>query len=161
MRTIRSSAEQPEPGGRLPAAMAVMSAPMMAKSPSASSRMSGQLLAQKFCSGEVIPRRRVNMTINSHLGSNKSTPILHTRVTVAKHPQIHSDASAVIKAITRERKRLKMSRYRLSKVSGVSQQMIGYVEKGERIPSLEVACRLIHALGLAISLNRIPNSASA
>jgi transcriptional regulator with XRE-family HTH domain len=60
----------------------------------------------------------------------------------------------MIRSIVRERKRLKLSRYRLSKLSGVSQQMIGYVEKGERIPSLEITCRLCGGLGLTIEVIR-------
>ena len=44
-----------------------------------------------------------------------------------------------------------MSRYALSQKSGVSPQMIGYIEKGERNPTLEVVCRLSVALEVDLS----------
>jgi DNA-binding XRE family transcriptional regulator len=154
MRMMRSPGPQPDPAGRLDAASGVMSAPMMAKSPSAISRMSGQLLAQKLCSGEEIPSRRVNMRLTSQLGSNMSNRFWQTAWILAKPTQIHPDALKAIQSLAKERKRRKMSRYRLSQISGVSQQMIGYMEKGERIPSLDVACRIANGLGLSFSLER-------
>ena len=60
-RTMRSPGPQPASAGNEPAAEAVMSEPMMAKSPVASSKMSGQLRppAQRVRSGEGPSRRRI------------------------------------------------------------------------------------------------------
>ncbi len=57
----------------------------------------------------------------------------------------------VLELLTEERKRRKVTKYALSQWSGVSPQMIGYIEKGERNPTLEVVCRLAAALEVDLS----------
>lgn len=47
-----------------------------------------------------------------------------------------------------ERERQGLSKYALEQKSGVSQQMIGYMERGLRCPSLETALRISDALEL-------------
>jgi transcriptional regulator with XRE-family HTH domain len=59
--------------------------------------------------------------------------------------------SRVIRLIREERVRAGVSIYRLSKRSGVSQQMIGYVERGLRIPSLDTLLRIANALDVDLS----------
>lgn len=46
-----------------------------------------------------------------------------------------------------------MSKYALAKKAKVSPQMIGYMENGERIPSLDILCRV--AAGLNVRLSAI------
>jgi transcriptional regulator with XRE-family HTH domain len=57
----------------------------------------------------------------------------------------------VLELLNEERKRRKVTKYALSQRSGVSPQMIGYIEKGERNPTLEVVCRLAAALEVDLS----------
>jgi len=45
-----------------------------------------------------------------------------------------------------ERERIGLSKYAMEQRSGVSQQMVGYVERGLRSPSLEIALRMAAAL---------------
>jgi transcriptional regulator with XRE-family HTH domain len=54
----------------------------------------------------------------------------------------------ITQLLQEERERLGLSKYALARRSGVSQQMIGYVEKGQKRPSLETALRLADALDL-------------
>jgi transcriptional regulator with XRE-family HTH domain len=58
----------------------------------------------------------------------------------------HLICSRVLQLLTAEREKRGVSKYALSQKSGVSPQMIGYIEKGERNPTLEVVCRLADAL---------------
>ena len=50
-----------------------------------------------------------------------------------------------------ERERLGLTKYAVSTRSGLSQQMIGYVERGMRNPSLETVVRLAAGLGVDLS----------
>lgn len=59
----------------------------------------------------------------------------------------------IIRLLQEERKRKGLSKYALSERSGVSQQMVGYVERGSRRPSLEIVVRL--AAGLEANLPSI------
>ena len=45
-----------------------------------------------------------------------------------------------------ERERQKLSKYAMAERSGLSEQMIGYVERGMRNPSLETVLRMTAAL---------------
>lgn len=47
-----------------------------------------------------------------------------------------------------EREKRGWTKYSLAAKSGVSQQMIGYLDKGLRAPSLEMVLRLTDALGV-------------
>ncbi len=57
----------------------------------------------------------------------------------------------VLQLLTEERDRRKITKYALAQKSGVSPQMIGYIEKGERNPTLEIVCRLAAALEVDLS----------
>jgi len=59
--------------------------------------------------------------------------------------------SRVIRLLREERVRAGVSIYRLSKRSGVSQQMIGYVERGMRNPTLDTLLRIATALDVDLS----------
>ena len=56
----------------------------------------------------------------------------------------------VVRLLREERKRQGLSKYAMAERSGLSEQMIGYVEKGMRRPSLETVVRM--AAGLKIDL---------
>jgi transcriptional regulator with XRE-family HTH domain len=66
-------------------------------------------------------------------------------------PQVTS--AEVVRLLKQERLRQDVSVYRLAKDSGLSQQMIHYVERGLRNPTLDT---LLHiAGGLGIDLSRL------
>ena len=52
----------------------------------------------------------------------------------------------IVELLREERERLGLSKYAIEQRSGVSQQMVGYIERGLRSPSLEIALRLASAL---------------
>ncbi len=52
----------------------------------------------------------------------------------------------IIRLLREERERRGLSKYAVEQRAGVSQQMVGYVERGLRNPSLEVALRMAAAL---------------
>lgn len=57
----------------------------------------------------------------------------------------------IIHLLHEERKRQGLSKYAAERRAGVSQQMIGYVERGLRKPSLETALRMADGLGLDLA----------
>ena len=57
----------------------------------------------------------------------------------------------VVRLLEKERKRKGYSKYRLAQLSGVSPQMLGYLERGLRQPSLETLLRLCGALEISLS----------
>lgn len=57
----------------------------------------------------------------------------------------------IIRLLHEERKRQGLSKYAAERRGGVSQQMIGYVERGLRKPSLETALRMADGLGLDLA----------
>ena len=57
----------------------------------------------------------------------------------------------IIRLLRDERKRARLSKYVHEQRAGVSQQMIGYVERGLRKPSLETALRIADGLGLDLA----------
>ena len=65
----------------------------------------------------------------------------------------------VVRRLREERLARKWSVYRLAKNSGVSQQMIGYMEKGLRNPTLETLLRI--ALALEINLSTLVKRSQA
>ena len=65
---------------------------------------------------------------------------------------------AVAELLRDERLRRKISMRRLALMSGVSQPMIGYVERGARNPTLDTLLRMANALD--IDLARLINRAS-
>jgi len=59
----------------------------------------------------------------------------------------------IVALLREERKRQGLSKYAVEQRSGISQQMVGYVERGLRKPSLETALRM--AAGLGVDLAQI------
>lgn len=52
----------------------------------------------------------------------------------------------IIRLLREERERRGLSKYAMAQRSGLSEQMIGYVERGMRHPSLETTVRMAAAL---------------
>jgi transcriptional regulator with XRE-family HTH domain len=50
------------------------------------------------------------------------------------------------KALKTEREKKKLSMNAVAQMAGISQQMVSYIERGMRSPSLETLYRLSHAL---------------
>jgi len=73
-----------------------------------------------------------------------------------------AECRRIIQLLKEERERLGLSKYALAQESGLSQQAIGYMEKGHRIPSLETVLRVARAmnvdLGKIITQARKENS---
>jgi transcriptional regulator with XRE-family HTH domain len=69
----------------------------------------------------------------------------------------HAVCAQVTRLLCEERKRRGFSRYAVAKRCGLSEQMVGYVERGMRNPSLETVLRLTAALN--IDLGEIVNRA--
>jgi transcriptional regulator with XRE-family HTH domain len=57
----------------------------------------------------------------------------------------------IVRLLRDERKRQGLSKYVVEQRAGVSQQMVGYVERGLRKPSLETALRMAAGLGVDLS----------
>jgi transcriptional regulator with XRE-family HTH domain len=57
-------------------------------------------------------------------------------------------SECIIRLLREERTRRGFSKYAVEQRCGVSQQMVGYVERGLRKPSLEIALRIADALEL-------------
>jgi transcriptional regulator with XRE-family HTH domain len=53
-----------------------------------------------------------------------------------------------ISLLQKERERRKLSKYYVAQHSGLSPQMIAYVEKGDRNPTLETVLRIAEALNI-------------
>jgi transcriptional regulator with XRE-family HTH domain len=70
---------------------------------------------------------------------------------VAKDYKRQAMCSHVARRLCEERERQKLSRNRLSEMAGLSRQMITFVEREERNPSLETLFRITVALGLPLS----------
>ena len=70
----------------------------------------------------------------------------------------HAVCVQIVRLLREERERRGLSKYAVALRSGLSEQMIGYVERGLRQPSLETTVRL--AAGLEVNLGEIINQAS-
>ena len=57
----------------------------------------------------------------------------------------------IIRLLREERKRQGLSKYVVEQRAGISQQMVGYVERGMRKPSLETALRMADGLGVDLA----------
>lgn len=75
------------------------------------------------------------------------TPVCH----VAAADPHRALCARVIRLLREERERQGVSKYAIEQRTGVSQQMVGYVERGLRNPSLEVALRIAAALGVNLA----------
>jgi transcriptional regulator with XRE-family HTH domain len=60
----------------------------------------------------------------------------------------HAVCTQVARLLCEERKRQGLSKYAVAKRCGLSEQMVGYVERGMRNPSLETILRLTAALNV-------------
>lgn len=60
----------------------------------------------------------------------------------------HSHAVRIVRLLRQERERQGLSKYAVEQRTGVTQQMVGYVERGLRKPSLEIALRMAGALNV-------------
>jgi transcriptional regulator with XRE-family HTH domain len=70
---------------------------------------------------------------------------------VPKTDTSHAIAQEVTRRLREQRIRAGLSIYRVAKKSGVSQQMIGYVERGMRNPTLQTLLRIAEALQIDLS----------
>jgi transcriptional regulator with XRE-family HTH domain len=59
------------------------------------------------------------------------------------HQQVCAE---VVRLLQKERQRQRLSKYAVAERSGLSEQTIGYVERGLRHPSLETVVRMASAL---------------
>jgi transcriptional regulator with XRE-family HTH domain len=58
----------------------------------------------------------------------------------------------IVRLLRDERTRQGLSKYAVEQRSGISQQMVGYVERGLRRPSLETALRMADGIGVDLAL---------
>lgn len=56
------------------------------------------------------------------------------------------ECQKIIQLLKEERERKNLSKYAVAQRSGLSQQAVGYMEKGHRIPSLETVLRIAKAM---------------
>jgi transcriptional regulator with XRE-family HTH domain len=71
-------------------------------------------------------------------------------VSLAKASQI--ECQKIIQLLKEERERKGLSKYAVAQQSGLSQQAVGYMEKGHRIPSLETVLRIAKAIDVDLAL---------
>jgi transcriptional regulator with XRE-family HTH domain len=57
----------------------------------------------------------------------------------------------IIRLLAAERKRRGLSKYAVEQRSGISQQMVSYVERGLRKPSLETTLRIADGVGVDLA----------
>lgn len=63
----------------------------------------------------------------------------------------HALCSEALRLLREERERRGLSKYAVAGRSGLSQQMVGYVERGTRNPTLETAVRMADAIGVDLA----------
>jgi transcriptional regulator with XRE-family HTH domain len=63
----------------------------------------------------------------------------------------HAECERIIYLLKEERERRGLSKYVIAQKSGLSQQAIGYMEKGLRIPSLETVLRIAKAINVDLA----------
>jgi transcriptional regulator with XRE-family HTH domain len=59
-----------------------------------------------------------------------------------------AECERIIQLLKEERERRGFSKYVIAQESGLSQQAIGYMEKGHRLPSLETVVRVAKAMNV-------------
>jgi transcriptional regulator with XRE-family HTH domain len=64
----------------------------------------------------------------------------------------HAECEKIIQLLKEERERRGLSKYAVAQQSGLSQQAIGYMEKGHRIPSLETVLRVAKAMDVDLAV---------
>jgi transcriptional regulator with XRE-family HTH domain len=62
-----------------------------------------------------------------------------------------AECQQIIRLLKEERQRQGLSKYAVAQTSGLSQQAIGYMEEGQRIPSLETVLRVARALDVDLA----------
>jgi transcriptional regulator with XRE-family HTH domain len=62
------------------------------------------------------------------------------------------ECQKIIQLLKEERERKGLSKYAIAQQSGLSQQAVGYMEKGHRIPSLETVLRIAKAMDVDLAL---------
>jgi transcriptional regulator with XRE-family HTH domain len=62
-----------------------------------------------------------------------------------------TECRKIIQLLQEERERQGLSKYAIAQKSGLSQQAVGYMEKGHRIPSLETVLRVAKAMDMNLS----------
>jgi transcriptional regulator with XRE-family HTH domain len=77
---------------------------------------------------------------------------------VARQSRSEAVCAAVIEALREERLRKGLSMNRVAQEAGLSQQMVSYVERGMRAPTLNTAVRIAEAL--EVDLGKIITKAS-
>jgi transcriptional regulator with XRE-family HTH domain len=70
---------------------------------------------------------------------------------VKAHKSYAELSERVVRLLRDERKRLGLTKYAVEQRSGISQQMVGYVERGLRRPSLETALRMADGIGVDLA----------
>lgn len=70
----------------------------------------------------------------------------------------HAVSMQVVRLLKAEREKRGLSKYAVAKRCGLSEQMIGYVERGMRSPSFETVLRL--AAGVGVDLGRVMKRAA-
>jgi len=70
-------------------------------------------------------------------------------MSLAKASQI--ECQKIIQLLKEERERKGLSKYAVAQQSGLSQQAVGYMEKGHRIPSLETVLRIAKAMDVDLA----------
>ena len=73
-----------------------------------------------------------------------------TAMSLAKASQI--ECQKIIELLKEERERKGLSKYVVAQQSGLSQQAIGYMEKGHRIPLLETVLRIANAMNVDLAV---------
>jgi len=154
IQTIRSSGPHPTVGGKCAIPRAVMSIPMTAKSPDSNARISGQpLSAEVFVpsawgSG---PRRRKNMMENLTMVRCSVNPILTIVSSVLQQNQVDAICTALATILRSEREARGLSMNAVAEAGGLSQQMVSYVERGMRKPTVDTLLRMAHAINVDIA----------
>jgi len=82
------------------------------------------------------------------------------RSCVLTDKQYHAVCSEVIHQLQKAREGRRLSKYAVAQNAGVSQQMVGYVERGLKKPSLETVLRMAEALDVDLG-KLITNATSA
>jgi len=70
---------------------------------------------------------------------------------VNAHKSYAELSERIVRLLREERERQGLSKYVVEQRSGISQQMVGYVERGLRKPSLETALRMADGLGVDLA----------
>jgi transcriptional regulator with XRE-family HTH domain len=63
----------------------------------------------------------------------------------------HAECERIIQLLKEAREKRGISKYLIAQESGLSQQAIGYMEKGHRIPSLETVLRVAKAMNVDLA----------